>query len=85
MQLQKVNKKEKKKQTFLRSILGICLWVFRTSSYIFSIPTNIVPGINSNNIITTFNLNVFIDVLKSNNFEMCERVTYCSMILVSNF
>jgi len=36
----------------------------------------IVPGINSNNIKTTFDPNVFIDVLKSNSFEMCQNVTY---------
>jgi len=31
----------------------------------------IVPGISSSNIKTTFDPNVFIDVLNSNNFKMC--------------
>lgn len=31
----------------------------------------IVPGISLNNIKTTFDPNVFIDVLNSKNFEMC--------------
>jgi len=73
MQLQKVNKKENKKTNiFKKYFMYLSLNVSNEQLYfVLCLLYYIVPGINSNNIKKTFDPNVFIDVLNSNNFEMC--------------